>query len=63
LSPEARDKIEAKNLLTVLESEIIPMYYTKPEKWVSIVKTGMTDVAPMFDSGRMVKEYYEELYS
>jgi starch phosphorylase len=62
LSPEARDKIEAKNLLTVLESEILPMYYTKPEKWVSLVKAGMTDVASAFDSGRMAKEYYEELY-
>jgi starch phosphorylase len=63
LSPEARDKIEAKNLLTVLEKEIIPTYYTKPEKWLSIVKNGMTEVAPYFDSGRMAKEYYEELYS
>ncbi|HMG89099.1 MAG TPA: alpha-glucan family phosphorylase [Chryseolinea sp.] len=62
LSPEARDKIEAKNLLTVLETEILPMYYTKPEKWVSIVKAGMNDVATEFDSGRMAKEYYEELY-
>src|SRR5688572_2320408 len=62
LSPEARDKIEAKNLLSVLETEIIPMYYTKPEKWVSIVKAGMTDVVPAFDSGRMAKQYYEDLY-
>jgi len=62
LSPEARDKIEAKNLLSVLETEIIPMYYTKPEKWVSIVKAGMTDVFPAFDSGRMAKQYYEDLY-
>jgi len=62
LSPEARDKIEAKNLLTVLEKEIIPTYYSKPEKWLSIVKSGMSDVAPFFDSGRMAKEYYEELY-
>jgi starch phosphorylase len=62
LSLEARDKIEAKNLLSVLETEIIPMYYTKPEKWISIVKAGMTDVVPAFDSGRMAKQYYEELY-
>jgi starch phosphorylase len=63
LSPEARDKVEAKNLLTILESEILPMYYTNPEKWLNIVKAGMNDVASAFDSGRMAKEYYEELYS
>jgi starch phosphorylase len=62
LSPEARDKIEAKNLLSVLETEIIPMYYTKPEKWIGIVKASMTDVVPAFDSGRMAKQYYEDLY-
>ena len=62
LSPEARDKIEAKNLLSLLETEIIPMYYTKPEKWLSIVKAGMNDVVPAFDSGRMARDYYEELY-
>jgi starch phosphorylase len=61
-SPEARDKIEAKNLLTLLETEILPTYYTKPDKWISIVKAGMNDVATAFDSGRMAKEYYEELY-
>jgi glycogen phosphorylase len=62
LSPEARDKIEAKNLLTLLETEILPTYYTKPDKWLSIVKAGMNDVATEFDSGRMANEYYEELY-
>ena len=62
LSPEARDKIEAKNLLSLLETEIIPMYYTRPEKWLSIVKAGMNDVVPAFDSGRMARDYYEELY-
>ncbi len=62
LSPEARDKIEAKNLLTLLETEILPTYYTKPDKWLSIVKAGMNDVATEFDSGRMANQYYEELY-
>src|SRR5687768_4592061 len=62
LSPEARDKIEAKNLLTLLETEILPTYYTKPDKWLSIVKAGMNDVATEFDSGRMANQYYQELY-
>ncbi|HTE31502.1 MAG TPA: alpha-glucan family phosphorylase [Chryseolinea sp.] len=63
LSTEAKDKVEARNLLDVLEKEIIPTYYKKPEQWQSIVKAGMKDVVPFFDSGRMANEYYEKLYS
>ncbi|HTF18189.1 MAG TPA: alpha-glucan family phosphorylase [Chryseolinea sp.] len=63
LSVEARDKIEAKNLINTLENEIIPLYYKKPGDWLNIVKQGMHDVVPMFDSSRMANEYYEKLYS
>ncbi len=62
LSPEAKDKIEAQNLLDLLENEIIPMYYNKPENWNNVVKASMEDVLPFFDSGRMANEYYEKLY-
>jgi starch phosphorylase len=63
LSAEAKDKIEAKNLISVLENEIIPMYYKKPGDWLGVVKQAMHDIVPMFDSGRMANEYYEKLYS
>jgi starch phosphorylase len=62
LSVEERDFEEAKNLLDLLENEIIPMYYKSPSKWTKIVKAGMTDVLPFFDSGRMAQEYYEQMY-
>jgi len=62
LSQDARDKIEAKNLLDVLEHEIIPMYYDSSAKWRGIVKASMKDVLPEFDSGRMANEYYQTLY-
>jgi starch phosphorylase len=61
-TPEAKDKIEASHLLDVLSKEIIPMYYNTPSKWTEIVKAGMTEVLPFFDSGRMVDEYYEKMY-
>lgn len=62
LSREAKDKIEAKNLLDLLENEIIPTYYKSPAKWQKIVKASMADVLPFFDSGRMAEEYYMKLY-
>ncbi|MDH4295823.1 MAG: alpha-glucan family phosphorylase [Cyclobacteriaceae bacterium] len=63
LTPEAKDKVEANNLLDVLEHEIIPTYYETPEKWNEIVRSSMQDVVPLFDSGRMAQEYYEKLYN
>lgn len=62
LTQDSRDKIEAHKLLDVLEKEIIPLYYDHPDKWQKIVVSGMKDVLPYFDSGRMADEYYERLY-
>jgi starch phosphorylase len=62
LSTEAKDKLEAKNLLDLLEKEIIPTYYKNPTAWQRIVKTSMKDVLPFFDSARMANEYYKKLY-
>lgn len=63
LSAEERDKIEAANLLDLLENEILPMYYERPEQWMRVVKASMTDVLPHFDANRMAREYYEKMYS
>ena len=62
LSAEQRDRIEAENLLDLLENEVIPTYYKTPEKWNKIVKTAMDEVVPFFDAARMAKEYYDKMY-
>jgi starch phosphorylase len=62
LSQDEKDKLEAQNLLDMLENEVIPMYYNEPSKWAQIMKASMKDVLPYFDAGRMAKEYYEEMY-
>jgi len=58
-----KDDVEAKNLLDVLEKEIVPMYYQTPEKFLQLIKTGMREVEPEFESGRMATEYYQQLYT
>jgi starch phosphorylase len=63
LPSEEKDKIEAQNLLNLLEYDIIPMYYEKPDQWLEVVKSSMRDVLPFFDAGRMADEYYEKLYN
>jgi starch phosphorylase len=63
LTQESKDKLEAQGLLDLLEKEIIPLYYDKPDEWLKVVKSSMTDVLPYFDSGRMAQEYYNKLYN
>jgi len=62
LTTEEKDKQEANHLFELLEKEIIPMYYKSPDKWVTMMKSGMHDVLPYFDSSRMAQEYYDKLY-
>lgn len=63
LTIEEKDKIEAKNLLDLLENKIIPMYYDRPDKWLRMMKTSMRGVVPQFDAARMANEYYEKMYN
>lgn len=57
-----KDDAEATALLDVLENQIIPLYYDRPKDFLKVVKTAMKDVEPEFESGRMAKQYYEQLY-
>jgi len=62
LSWDETDHREAQNLMDKLENEVLPMYYKDKRKWHEIIRRAAKDVAPEFDSGRMVQEYYEKLY-
>lgn len=59
---EEIDKTEARNLLDLLEKEILPMYYDNPSGWTEMMKASMSGILPEFDSGRMAREYYEKMY-
>jgi starch phosphorylase len=62
LPENVKDDQEATDLLDVLENTVLPMYYDQPKDFLKVVKTAMKDVEPTFESGRMAKEYYEQLY-
>lgn len=57
------DDADANSLYDILEKTVIPMYYDDPAGWLDIVKNGMKDIIPQFDSIRLAKEYYEKLYN
>jgi len=61
LPEQEKDTIEANTLYHVLE-KAVALYYDKPAQFTKIRKAAMKDVEPMFESGRMAKEYYEQLY-
>ncbi len=61
LPEQEKDTIEANTLYGVLE-KAVSLYYDKPAQFTKIRKAAMKDVEPMFESGRMAKEYYEQLY-
>ena len=62
LSENIKDDTDAASLYQLLETEVLPLYYDNPGGWLEIIKNGMRNIIPQFDSNRMVKEYYEKLY-
>jgi glycogen phosphorylase len=62
LPEHIQDDTDAASLYHLLETEVLPMYYDYPNRWMDIVKNGMHDIIPQFDSNRMAQEYYEKLY-
>jgi starch phosphorylase len=57
-----QDEQDYKNMMQILEEEIIPAYYQKRDKWLHIMKQSMQDVTPMFSADRMADEYYRKMY-
>ena len=63
LPEHQQDGIDSGKLYDLLENIILPLYYDHPDKWLEIVKNGMRDIVPYFDSNRLAREYYEKLYT
>ena len=67
LSPEQRDRIEAEDLLDLIELEIIPKYFAVgpagySEEWVQMAKRSMSTVLPRFNAERMLVDYIRQHY-
>src|SRR5712691_355371 len=65
-SPE-RDEAHAAGIYSVLEDEIVPMYYQSreqgvPAQWMLRVKQCLRYVSAHFNCQRMIQEYNSELY-
>jgi starch phosphorylase len=63
----AQDHAEADRLFSILENEIVPLFYDRgedgvPVGWVRRMKASLRRLAPYYNTHRMVREYTERLY-
>ncbi|MDX6612320.1 MAG: glycogen phosphorylase [Blastocatellia bacterium] len=61
------DAEDAESFYSVLENEILPLYYDRdaagiPQRWVAMMKRSIATLVPRFNSDRMVAEYAERIY-
>jgi glycogen phosphorylase len=64
---EFQNEVDASSLYQLLENQIIPLYYAKPDgklplAWLQLMRESIRSVTPVFNTQRMVKEYTEHLY-
>lgn len=64
---EDQDEYHASAIYSLLENEIVPMYYSGredgvPDEWMRRMKQCLMNISPMFNCQRMVGEYLERLY-
>ncbi len=65
---EDQDELHASAIYSMLENEIVPMYYAGredgvPEEWVRRMKQCLKHISPDFNCQRMVTEYMDRLYT
>src|ERR1019366_433181 len=65
-SPD-QDEVHSRAIYSILENEIVPMYYQDREEgvpvdWVRRMKQSLIHLSPQFNSQRMVGEYMAQLY-
>ncbi len=65
-SPD-QDEAHARAIYSLLENEIVPMFYDRgddgvPHEWARRMKLALLHISPQFNCWRMVREYMSELY-
>ena len=63
----AQDAEEAEQLYSVLENEVIPLFYRReasgiPSEWVAMMRESMARLTGQYSANRSVREYTERFY-
>ena len=61
-SSEAQDEADAHSLYSILENQVVPLYYKReadgiPHEWLAKSTEALRTIAPAFSARRMLKEY------
>ncbi len=62
-----QDDLESRALYDILENEIVPIFYDRgpdgiPRRWLTMMKASMHKLCPVFNTHRMVSEYWDRFY-
>jgi starch phosphorylase len=63
-----QDELDATTIYSMLENEIIPLYYAHnsngySHEWVQYIKKSMAEIAPRFNTKRMMDDYFDRFYN
>jgi len=63
-----QDELDAETIYSILEEEIVPIYYdlnekNVPVKWVSYIKNTISEIAPHFTMKRQLDDYIRQYYN
>jgi len=66
-SQEFQDRLDAATIYSLLENEIIPLYYNKDKKgiskgWIQVIKNSIAQIAPHYTMKRQLDDYYTRFY-
>ena len=63
-----QDKLDAATIYSMLENEIIPLYFAKNSKgyspmWIQYIKNSIAHIAPNYTMSRMMLDYFNRFYN
>ena len=64
---EHQDQLDAATIYSILETEILPLYYARNKKgysegWIKVVKNSIAQIAPHYTMKRQLDDYYSKFY-
>ena len=64
---EYQDKLDAATIYSILETEILPLYYARNKKgysegWVKTIKNSIAQIAPHYTMKRQLDDYFSKFY-
>ena len=65
---EHQDQLDAATIYSILETEILPLYYARNKKgysegWIKVVKNSIAQIAPHYTMKRQLDDYYSKFYN